>query len=313
MIMLRAETICPLFDNKLGCYEGHLQLRFQLLGLDNSRNYLAKLHDDGFLTQGQCHTLGHLLGQNAARAGMGMTEAMEEKGSFCGWAFFHGVMEGLFGDGAGHGRISVQEAWKICEEAPYKNNIESFNCFHALGHGFYSLESNPEKAFSDCDLGKDEAKKGFCYDGVFMAMTFPKEGPQAKLPKINGGEALNFCNNLSSDKQSYCFWRFLPITIFESASGMPQGQLLSEIDEKITPDFKSIFWNGIGRELDSRTASDITTILTICDESNNQDDCIQGAGMHMIFYDKGDTSRSERICSDCSAGDYPGINESRLR
>ena len=49
-----------------------------------------------------------------------MIEAMEEKGSFCGWAFFHGVMEGLFGEGAGHSKISVEEVHKICRETNFE-------------------------------------------------------------------------------------------------------------------------------------------------------------------------------------------------
>ncbi len=313
---------CTLFKNKLGCYDGNLEMRLDWLGVDNSRSHLKKLYDDGFLTQGQCHTLGHKIGQNAARSGLGMTEAMEENGSFCGWAFFHGVMEGLFGEDAGHGRISVEEAHKICEEAEYKNDVERFNCFHALGHGFYALDRDLENSLDHCDIASEDYKKGFCYDGVFMAMTFPKEGPRRMELRsdLNNGGQTSICNELAGLRQLYCYWRLVPITVFIEELELPPLEHILGILEKIPDNYKSTFWNGFGRELDSRFASDSRVIENGCQWGFGQNlSCIKGAAMHMIFYDRDNRDRAVELCRDVLRGEdqaqcvddvkksYPGI------
>src|SRR3989344_3149558 len=286
---------CTLFENKLGCYDGNLEMRLDWFGVDNSRDYLKKLYDEGFLNQGQCHTLGHKVGQNAAVSGTGMIEAMEEKGSFCGWAFFHGVMEGLFGEGAGHSKISVEEVHKICRETNFENIIEKFNCFHALGHGFYALDYNIDNSFVRCELAEDDSKKGFCYDGVFMAMTFPKEGPQSKIKEI---EPLALCEDMDGNRKSYCYWRLVPIKIFIKELELPSSEYILEISEKVPDNYKSIFWNGFGRELDSRFASDSKTINSACNWGGGEYklSCVIGAAMHMIYYDKGKIERGKELC-----------------
>lgn len=289
---------CPIFKNKLACYNNNLELRLNWLGVDSSKNYLKKLYDDGFLSQGQCHTLGHLLGQSAAYSGVGMIEAMEEKSSFCGWAFFHGVMEGLFGEGAGHGSISVQEAHKICNETKFNNGIEQFNCFHALGHGFYSLDYNLINSLARCDLAENN-KRGFCHDGVFMAMTFPKEGPREKEENI---EPFSVCGESSDDiRKLYCYWRLIPIKVFTKELELPDKEYIKDISDKISESFKSTFWNGFGRELDSRFNSNKEIIYFACEWGKEfKRNCILGAAMHMIFYDRGDTVRAEEFCRDIS-------------
>lgn len=294
LFIFGAQHVCPFFKNKLGCYDGNLSVRFKVLGLDNSRNYLKGLYDHGNLSQGQCHTLGHKLGQMAANSGTGMMEAMEDNSSFCGWAFFHGVMEGLFGTGAGHGKISVAEATKVCEEAEYKNNIEIFNCFHALGHGFYSLDYDMNNSFSRCDVTGEEDRRGFCYDGIFMAATFPREGPQANETKV---APLFLCGQLSGSRKEYCYWRLLPIKVFKKELELPAFEEVVRISHEIPAEYRSIFWNGFGRELDSRFQSDKEIIKSSCHWGGEYSlSCAEGAGMHMIFYDKGSTVRAESLC-----------------
>src|SRR3989344_1138170 len=129
IIVFRVDFVCENLANKPGCYGGNLDFRLRYLGIDNSRDYLKHLHKKGNLDQGECHTLAHGIGRQSAKAGFSMIEAMEDNSAFCGWGFFHGVMEGLFGNGAGHGKIS-QDAYELCNSIPSSDRIGQFNCFH---------------------------------------------------------------------------------------------------------------------------------------------------------------------------------------
>lgn len=298
---------CTLFSNKLGCYGGNLEKRLDWFGVDDSRGYLKKLFDEGFLNQGQCHTLGHKIGQRAAESGVGMIEAMEDNSSFCGWAFFHGVMEGLFGTGAGHGKISVDEAHRICAELDYPDPIQVFNCSHALGHGFYALDYDLKNSLDRCDLAQDGSRRGFCYDGIFMAMTFPREDSRTNLMRsdlISGG-LTSICEELADGRRLYCYWRLVPIKVFAEELELPPVGSVLETLETIPDDYKSIFWNGFGRELDSRFASSYEVIDQACGWGGDKYKltCVTGAAMHMIFYDQGETKRAEDLCRSTLSGD----------
>lgn len=308
LLTFHAEIICPIFSNKLGCYEGNIDLRYYLFGLDNSIGYLNYLFDREYIDQSECHTLGHVLGRSQAKKETGITEAMEGDKSFCGWAYFHGLMEGLFGNNANHGSLS-KNAQDTCRAIPEEKFIDTFNCFHALGHGLYSVDYDLLNSLERCKTINPESAKEFCYDGVFMANTFPGWGKDNKY--IKSDQPIFPCDILDSEFKTYCYWRNVTINIFQNNLPIPEVPI----------EFSKVFWNGFGRETDSRMASDILKILEACSRAGEYEkDCISGAAKHMIFYDRGSISRAEAFCKsadnsdivrECLAPlddqDYPGI------
>ncbi|MDP3696695.1 MAG: hypothetical protein Q8R55_01530 [Candidatus Taylorbacteria bacterium] len=296
LIIFRVELFCFFFDNKLGCYGSNLELRRGLFGIEKTKAKLIELYDKGRLSQGQCHSLSHEVGRAAARADKTIIEsAMKDENSFCGWGYYHGVMEGLFGDRANHGTLA-EDAVRICRNIS-GNFIDVFNCFHALGHGFYFADKDLIKAFEGClNAGDNDVEDGYCVDGVFMANSFFAE-PENKYFKKD--DPIFPCDIVDDVHKPYCYWRSLPLNIFGQSEDLPDYDYISSIGNKVPEEFRLVFWNGIGRELDSRTASDMSKISELCGRTGGTYgfSCLIGAGRHMIFYDKGKTERAEELCS----------------
>lgn len=285
LFLFHIEFFCQFQKNKLGCFDNNIRLRFSFFGLDNSIDFLEKLVKKNYITEGECHTLGHYLGRASAKANVSIIEAMEGKKSFCGWAYFHGLMEGLFNKNADHGSLS-QEAYKTCQTIPQGKTIDVFNCFHSLGHGLYSVDYDLLNSLKRCDPISELQNKGFCHDGVFMANTFIGWGVENKYLKSD--DPIFPCQTISDEYKVYCYWRNISINVFNTNSKIP------EVDDK----FKNILWNGLGREYDGRIDSNYEEIIKFCSSSTpeNNLECLLGAGRHMIFYDKGGTTRAEKLC-----------------
>ncbi len=319
LLIFHIEFLCSRLPNKLGCFEGNLKFRTDFISLDNGKKYLAGLNDDKYLTFGECHTLAHQLGHWAVDKGIGMVEAMEQGSAFCGWGFFHGVLEGLFGEGGGHGKISVEDAFKTCDKINKDDRLRVFNCFHALGHGFFAVDENLKNSLNRCDISAAALTQGFCYDGVFMAQTFSEaeEAPD-KLKKTEN--LLSVCGNLAGKSRLYCYWRYVPIDVFTDEMVLPSEDIINSVSIKIPNEMRPIFWNGFGRELESRFAGDENIITKTCNWAGDyRIDCVEGAAMHMLFFDLGGTSRPDKLCrralsdkyvdtcvSDINASLYPG-------
>lgn len=289
--------------------------------MDKAKAHLVGLHDKGRLSQGQCHSLGHELGRAAARTDKTVIEsAMKDGNSFCGWGYYHGVMEGLFGDKANHGTLA-EDAVRICRNIS-GNFIDIFNCFHALGHGFYFADKDINDAFGEClNAGNNNIEDEYCVDGVFMANSFFDE-PENKYFKKD--DPVFPCDIVDEIYKPYCYWRSLPLNIFGQSEVLPDYGYISSIGDKVLEEFRLVFWNGVGREWDSRTGSDMAKIYELCGRASGAYafSCLLGAGRHMVFYDKGKTERAEELCSylmnnedeiDCvhliRAQKYPGIDE----
>lgn len=296
LIIFRVELFCSFFDNKLGCYSSNLELWRGLFGMDRAKARLVGLHDKGRLSQGQCHSLGHELGRAAVRADKTVVEsAMKDENSFCGWAYYHGVMEGLFGDKANHG-ILAEDAVQICREIS-GNFIDVFNCFHGLGHGFYFADKNLNDTFGEClNAGNNDLEDGYCVDGAFMANSFFAE-PENKYFKKD--DPIFPCDSVDDIYKPYCYWRSLPLNIFGQSEVLTEYEYISLIGDRVPEEFRLVFWNGVGREWDSRTGSDMVKISELCGRAGGAYafSCLLGAGRHMVFYDKGKTERAEVLCS----------------
>lgn len=302
LLMFQIEYFCNFVDNKLGCYEANVKFRFSVLGLDNSIGFIEKLFAEDYINQGQCHTLGHSLGRISANTNSSITDAMEGQKSFCGWAYFHGLMEGLFNKNSNHGSLT-ENAYQTCQAIPKDKSIDIFNCFHALGHGLYSVDYDLINALRRCDDISGSSNKGFCYDGVFMANTFSGWGVNNKY--LRSDNPIFPCDMVGEEYKEYCYWRNVPINIFTNNTDVPE----------IAKKYEKILWNGLGRELDSRTNTDYEKIIEFClTAGDNQGECLAGAARHMIFYDKGSTSRANNLCKMTSEKEicFSKINSSPL-
>lgn len=150
----------------ISCYKG---VAHNLLSVENLRNIISQLEmrkNDMILIQ-DCHTIGHLLGQEEYKKTNNIATSLSECTEYCQSGCYHGVVEQYFQDKYANGGISLTKL---------QNDINSMcinkdktcgdiigDAQHGLGHALMFLTNyNLNKSLTLCG-NMDQ-----CYYGVFM-------------------------------------------------------------------------------------------------------------------------------------------------
>lgn len=158
---------CKLSSDPFQCFESKMSSIHNARGLEEAHRFLGALHMRGIINSGDCHLLAHKVGRAGFKEYGSVERALSLPGRLCNFGYFHGVLEGVFGDKVSHGMVAPDSVTELCQ--PFVMRWARAQCFHAIGHGLlYTMGYNLTHALNLCDSAGTQNEKESCYDGVFM-------------------------------------------------------------------------------------------------------------------------------------------------
>ncbi len=204
---------------KYNCWEKSLNGTLEKNGLEASFDLVAKIYKTDPEFEEYCHTLAHGLGKNAYNMFLESKNfELTPKASYCGYGFYHGLMENLLLTESGEKEVS-----RFCNDAYKQGSSLGGACYHGTGHGAETMTildsnvwGNPkemfDRALAICEAVSfgDMDKYSNCATGVFMeaADYFIKGKYDLKFDKRF---PYKICNEIDETAKLSCYTQQYPI------------------------------------------------------------------------------------------------------
>lgn len=178
------------------------------------KEYEAMAKVDPQLKGSMCHSLFHVMGQEATKSSSDPWEVFLAGNSECNWGYVHGAVEGYLVGGIDK---VIQGAAGLCTpregldlQDPYVSGVKG-NCEHGTGHALLHANENPEEAESGCRKAfEDKAAVLACIDGMIM------EYGNSETAK--NGRYGDICLKIGDDAKATCY-SSIPLTWFNQTGG----------------------------------------------------------------------------------------------
>ncbi len=195
------------------CWDGFIREAVKSNGTAYVMNLLPKLVTNPTFAA-QCHSFAHTIGNLAYLEFKNNKELdISTNMNYCGFAFYHGFMEGLFERGG-----NIQEARDLCEYVEKKANnslgATIGACFHGIGHGVVDGSNKKDwgnaQALVDpglklCDkVAVDGEEHNRCYSGAFNSLSIAYRSSLWGLV-ANPNDPLEICRKQEEKYKLSCY------------------------------------------------------------------------------------------------------------
>lgn len=165
---------------------------------------------------GQCHTLGHTVGQEVYKRSGNLEASIAECGYGCTGSCVHGVIgAALIAElGLDENEVDPQHLDPEYIEAAGKKMCAKRSTCHAVGHILFQIYNEFDKPLAICKNISEGGEREHCYRGVFMEQADDVSTHNLLLgterKKISDAGNLRFpCDSVAAEHQHACF-RYLP-------------------------------------------------------------------------------------------------------
>lgn len=152
-----------------------------------------------------CHPLLHIIGAKASVEFGSVAAAYEHGETFCRAGYYHGVLEGLFGEDGGEQLLSRLDS--ICSNIPGKerHSYDYFSCVHGIGHGVMAFfDHDLFESLAACDQLDGAWERTSCHGGVFME-NVTGNAPENPSKFLKEDDLLYPCNAVPEEYRQQCY------------------------------------------------------------------------------------------------------------
>ncbi len=227
---------------RLQCWSDQIEQVLKSKGLDQSLELLASLYESQPDFAVNCHDVSHSLGDAAYKLfAQGKTVTFSPKTTYCGYGFYHGLMEALL-----YTKGDYKQAREFCQNInksmtkDIKNPQTIYSCYHGIGHGTLditdlSIWGNEEKMVSNalkvCEaVGYTKEERQLCGSGVFNALQIAYNTRQYKL-NMKKEDPFGICRKQPEIYKKACY-REISI-VYLSLTQSSFSQMANYIETKI--------------------------------------------------------------------------------
>jgi hypothetical protein len=304
---IHAIVACTKQSDSISCARPLLR---DLVGSESGAQVMQVLSDN--LTSGECHTMGHVVGQEVYAKYHSVEPALAECSNACFSACVHGVVGEAFVEEAGLPKnvdpehLSRQEILAVGSKL-----CTSQSACHGVGHALFLATAAIAPSLSDCSQITSGASAEFCFSGVFMeygdelsSQSAWKDSPAVAYPPASA--LASFCDQSSPDERLACF-EYFPSVAFETL--LHTGSATSTSDarrqlKRICESFpdtqaRGACILGYGMYFSGLVLTDQTTALKVCEGFSalaDKNACVLGMVYRADQYNKTDT-----VLSYCAA------------
>lgn len=191
--------------SSLDCWDEYYQKLLDTYGSHVTLFELKSRYEGGGYPRLFCHTILHEIGGKAGEEYGNVADAYAKGDTFCRSGYYHGVLEGIFGEDAG-GEILAQLD-SLCTEVNGKErySYDYYACVHGIGHGLMAYFAHDLfDTLDGCDKLTGEWEQSSCYGGVFMENVISNsEDSPSKFLKDD--DPLYPCNVVEDQYRYQCY------------------------------------------------------------------------------------------------------------
>lgn len=293
--LLQANPCSGEKDSSFSCWNSYYENLIQTYGPRVALLELKGRYEAGGYPRLFCHTLLHPIGEAAGTKYGSVAEAYKYGDPFCRSGYYHGVLEGIFGEEGGDDLLASLDS--LCAEVNGKErySYDYFACVHGVGHGLMSFfDHDIFQSLSGCDLLTGDWEQSSCYGGVFME-NIVSNTPEEPSKYLKENDLLYPCNAIAGKYQEECYQ-------------MQTSHMLAKLDGDFAKTFKlcasieeqnRIFcYQSIGRDASGWSYGSAETALLFCMQGatvEQRTECIVGAAADFIQSTSADAARE--VCA----------------
>lgn len=303
--LLRSDP-CAADESSYDCWEGYYQ---RVIGAHGSRIALLDLkgrYDQGGYPRLYCHTLLHPIGEAAGHEYGNVADAYAKGDTFCRSGYYHGVLEGLFGQEGSDALLNHLDT--LCAEVEGKERYSYayFSCVHGIGHGLMAhFAHDLFQSLEGCDRLSGEWEQSSCHGGVFMenVISDTLDEPSKYLKR---DDPLYPCNVVDDKYRAQCYLMQTShmLALFDGDFGKVFGACNS-----VEAKYQVSCYQSLGRDASGWSYGSIEDVIGYCDASRTAEqraECFAGAGTDFIQSHGVEKARelcqrageAEKSCSD---------------
>lgn len=229
-----------------------------------------------------CHPLLHLIGSAASQEFDSIADAYLYGNSVCRSGYYHGVLEGVFGEEGADALLSELDS--LCTQIRGKNDYsyEYFSCVHGIGHGLMAYTNHDVFAsLEGCDRLTGAWEQSSCHGGVFMENVI-SDTPEMPSRFLKQDDVLYPCTAVADRYRSQCFLMQTSYVLAHNGGDFEHAFALCETVEM--PHRLRCF-ESIGRDASGWTDSDSEAMGAHCMLTENrtaQEHCLIGAAVDTL-------------------------------
>jgi hypothetical protein len=290
---------CAADESSYDCWEEYYQ---RIIGAHGSRVALLDLkgrYEQGSYPRLYCHTLLHPIGEAAGHEYGNVADAYAQGETFCRSGYYHGVLEGLFGDDDSEALLGNLDT--LCAEVKGKErySYDYFSCVHGVGHGLMAyFDHDLFASLEGCDTLSGEWEQSSCHGGVFMENVI-SDMPDKPSKYLKRDDSLYPCNAVDDKYRYQCFLMQTShmLTVYEGDFGKV-FDACSSIEEK----YRVSCYQSLGRDASGWSYGSIEEVLAYCAEGRGEqvEACLAGAGVDYV--QSHGAERARELCRSAEEG-----------
>jgi hypothetical protein len=229
-----------------------------------------------------CHTFLHTIGEAAGREYASVAAAYTQGDPFCRSGYYHGVLEGVFGEEGGDQLLTNLDG--LCAEIDGKDrySYDYFACVHGIGHGLMAyFDHEMFASLEACDLLNGAWEQSSCHGGVFMEniMSDTTENPSRFLSR---DDPLYPCTAVGDQYRAQCYLMQTShmLTIFDG-DFKKVFSVCAGVEEK----YRTSCYQSVGRDASGRSGGSTVEAFRMCWEGSASEarrECLIGAAVDFI-------------------------------
>lgn len=263
------------------CWTGFYTAFLEKYSAIDALQDLKKRYGAGGGAKTFCHPLLHLIGEKAGREYGSVAEAYKHGETFCRSGYYHGVLEGLFGEDGG--AQMLLELDSICAAVQKdRPSYDYFSCVHGIGHGLMAyFRHDLFESLDGCSRLSGEWEQTTCSGGVFMenVISNSEEMPSRFLKK---DDPLYPCTDVAEQFKTQCYLMQTShmIAIFDGDFAKTFAAC------RETGRYATTCFQSIGRDVSGWSYGSVPSALSLCgigatlDERKN---CLIGAAADFLL------------------------------
>lgn len=298
--LLRSDP-CEADQSSYDCWEGYYQ---RIIADHGSRVALLDLkgrYEQGGYPRLYCHTLLHPIGEAAGHEYGNVAGAYAKGETFCRSGYYHGVLEGLFGEEDSGALLSNLDS--LCADVKGKErySYDYFSCVHGIGHGLMAyFDHELFESLEGCDRLTGEWEQSSCHGGVFMENVI-SDMPDEPSKFLKRGDPLYPCNAVADKYRAQCYLMQTShmLTVYDGDFGKV-FDACSRVEEK----YRVPCYQSLGRDASGWSYGSIDQAVAYCAQGGTDEqisECLAGAGVDFIQSQGAEAARE--LCKRKENGD----------
>lgn len=293
-LLVRTDPCVADAESSYKCWEKYYENTIIEHGSHVALFDLKTRYERGGYPRFYCHTLLHVVGEAAGKEYPSVAAAYEVGDPFCRSGYYHGVLEGVFGEEGSEQLLANLDS--LCAEVRGKDrySYDYFACVHGVGHGLMAYFNHDLfESLAGCDKLSGEWEQSSCHGGVFMENVI-SDTPEEPSKFLKRDDVLYPCNAVEDAYQYQCYL-------------MQTSHMLSVLDGDFAAAFTTCdtaeekyrvpCYQSLGRDASGWSYGSIEDAVSYCAAGHSEEQhaqCLAGAGVD--FIQSQGTERARELC-----------------